>query len=44
MASQYTPASAMRPAWDGSIDGGTCVLGSSLNINPTVGDTVCKPL
>ena len=43
VASQYAPASAMRPAWDGSTDGGTCTLSAKLDTVKSPGDTVCKP-
>ena len=42
IASQFTPSSAMRPAWDGSIDGGLCVLGTRYDTAHHPGTVVCK--
>ena len=42
VASQFTPSSAMRPAWDGSTDGGVCVLATRLDTFKSPGKVVCK--
>ena len=42
IVSQFTPASAMRPSWDGSTDGGTCTLASLDNTFHNPGTVVCK--
>ena len=42
VASQYAPASAMRPSWDGSTDGGTCTLANLDNTFHNPGTVVCK--
>lgn len=44
VASAFTPASAMRPSWDGSIDGGECVLSDMDVVRPQGSpQMICKP-
>ena len=43
VASGFNPASAMRPSWDGSINGGECFLSDMDNARPHSSQTICKP-
>jgi arylsulfatase A-like enzyme len=43
VASGFNPASAMRPSWDGSINGGECFLSNMDNARPHSSQTICKP-